>query len=263
MFPPLLIFRRHRHPDLKDRQYLLYLLVVVLTAGVIYHLLFFYALQTISPTNTALIIALNPFFTAFGEIIIFKRSRHNRFYIGFFLAFSGAVWVNLSEGNGISLPGTGELFCLLASISWSVYTIYAKKAKHAEWDSLWLGAYNYLVTSVLILPFCIESILPHNWPAYSQNVWFGLWYLAIFPTVIGYTFYYIGVQKRGPAWAATFIYLVPSFTANLDHLFFGALFSIPMVLGTTLVVIGLITGNVSRSQINTIKNFISGPLKKV
>jgi drug/metabolite transporter (DMT)-like permease len=220
MFPSLLIFRRHRHPDLRDWRYLRYLMIIVLTAGIIYHILFFYALQTTSPTNTALIIALNPFFTAIAEIIIFKNARHIRFYFGFFLAFSGAVWVNLSRGNGISLPGTGELFCLLASISWAVYTIYAKKAKQAEWDSLWLGVYNYLVTSVLILPFCLNSILPHQWPTYSQSVWFGLWYMAVFPTAIGYTFYYIGVQKKGPAWAATFIYLVPSFTANLDHFFF-------------------------------------------
>jgi len=63
-------------------------------------------------------------------------------------------------------------------------------------------------------------------------------------------------------WAATFIYLVPSFTANLDHVFFWALFSIPMVIGTTLVAIGLITGNVSRSQIDTIKNLLSGLLRK-
>ena len=73
--------------------------------------------------------------------------------------------------------------------------------------------------------------------------------MAIFPTAIGYTLYYIGVQKKGPAWAATFIYLVPSFTANLDHLFFNAPFTVPMVVGTTLVVIGLISGNMSKEQL--------------
>lgn len=249
MLPFLFSFYRHRHPDFRDRQFLTHLFVVVLTAGIGYHVLFFWALQTTSPTNAALIIALNPFFTALGEVILFKKPRSRRFYIGFFLSFCGAIWVNISSGGGISWPGSGEFLCLLASLSWSFYTLYAKKTKKPEWDPLWLGAYNYLFTALLILPFCITSVLPHTWSGFSQNAWMGIWYMAIFPTAIGYTLYYIGVQKRGPAWAATFIYLVPSFTANLDHLFFDAPFTVPMVVGTTLVVIGLISGNMSKEQL--------------
>jgi drug/metabolite transporter (DMT)-like permease len=79
--------------------------------------------------------------------------------------------------------------------------------------------------------------------------------MAVFPTAIGYTLFYIGVQKKGPAWASTYIYLVPSFTANLDHLFFGAPFTMSFVIGTTLVVFGLIFGNMSQQQIGYINNF--------
>lgn len=255
MFPFLVIFHRQYHPDLKDRQYLIHLFVVALTSGIGYHIFFFWALQTISPTNTALIIALNPFFTALGEVIFFKKARSSRFYFGFVLAFTGAIWVNLSRGNGITLPGKGELFCLLASLTWSFFTIYAKKTKRKEWDTLWLGAYNFLLTAVIILPFCIKFMHPQHWLEISRNAWMALWYMAIFPTAIGYTLYYIGVQKRGPAWTATFIYLVPSFTANFDHIFFGAAFTTPMVAGTTLVVIGLIVGNINRNQISNVKEW--------
>ncbi len=69
------------------------------------------------------------------------------------------------------------------------------------------------------------------------------WYMAIFPTAIGYTLFYIGVQRRGPAWASAFGYLVPSITAGLDCFFFGAAFSVPMIGGTTLVVLGLATSS--------------------
>jgi drug/metabolite transporter (DMT)-like permease len=86
----------------------------------------------------------------------------------------------------------------------------------------------------------------------SVTVWTGLWYMAIFPTAIGYTLYYIGVQKKGPAWAATYIYLVPSFTANLDYLFFKVQFTPPIIVGTSMVVFGLLLGNMRQSQLNTI-----------
>ena len=256
MFPFLILFRRNTHPDFRDWAYLRHLLIVVLSGGIIYHVLMFWALKTTSPTNTAIIIALNPFFTAFGEILIFKIKRSPRFYIGFIVAFLGAVWVNIARGDGFALPGMGELLCLCASISWSAYTIFAKKTKKAEWDSLWLGGYNYFFTAVLMLPFILGDILAGHWGHLPQSVWLGLWYMAVFPTAIGYTFYYIGVQKKGPAWAATYIYLVPSFTANLDHVFFGAAFTIPMVVGTTFVVIGLIIGNISTNQVRSLGSWL-------
>ena len=78
-------------------------------------------------------------------------------------------------------------------------------------------------------------------------------YMAIFPTAIGYTLFYVGIQKKGPAWAAAFIYLVPSMTANLDLIFFGADFTFSMVLGTTIVVVGLFVGNLPQRQFERLK----------
>ncbi len=250
MFPLLIVSYRKSHPDLLNANFIKHMTIVVLTSGVIYHVFFFMGLQFTSPTNAALIIALNPFFTAFGEILVFKRLRTNRFYIGFGMAFTGALWVIISRGDGISPPGIGELYCLIASLSWSVYTIAAKRTKETSWNSLWIGAYNYLLTALLVLPFILTKLTLVAFKEIPFVAWTGLWYMAIFPTVIGYTLYYIGVQKKGPAWAATYIYPVPSFTANLDYIFFNTRFTLPMVVGTTMVVAGLITGNLSQNQIN-------------
>ncbi len=261
MIPVLVLFHRKAHPEKISGAWIKHLLIVVFTAGIGYHILFFWALKYTSPTNTALIIALNPFFTAFAEIIIFKRTRPGRFYLGFLLAFSGAVWVNISRGGHIdfSALGAGEILALGASLIWSVYTILAKKTKHEEWDSLWINAYNYLFTALLLLPFVGSVIQPAFLASVSVQAWAGLWYMAVFPTIIGYTLFYVGVQKKGPAWAATFIYLVPSITANLDYLFFDAHMSFAMISGTTLVVIGLIVGNISYQQILWLRSRIISP----
>jgi drug/metabolite transporter (DMT)-like permease len=254
LLPILFIYRRSGHPNLLELKYLKHLIVVILTAGIGYHVLFFTALKYTSPTNTALIIALNPFFTAIGEKYINKEKRSVRFYFGFFMSFAGAIWVIISRGSdGFVLPGKGELFCLIASILWSVYTIYSKKTKEPQWDSFWINAYNYLFTALLMIPFALDVIAIDYWKNISTVAWSGIWYMAIFPTAFGYTLYYIGVQKRGPAWAAMFIYLVPSLTANLDLIFFGAKFTLSMLLGTTIVVVGLFVGNLSSRQFDKIK----------
>jgi drug/metabolite transporter (DMT)-like permease len=125
----------------------------------------------------------------------------------------------------------------------------AKATRKEGWDSLWLNAYNYLLTALLILPFAGQMFTAQFWHSISTPAWLGIWYMVIFPTTIGYTMFYIGVQRKGPAWASTFIYLVPSITANLDYLFFDAIFNVPLVIGTTMVVIGLLYGNIGEKQI--------------
>jgi len=256
MIPGLIFFRRRTHLNFSDKKLIWHLLVVVLTAGIGYHIFFFWALEYSSPTNTALIIALNPFFTAFGEIIFFKKARPLRFYGGFLLAFSGAVWVNISRGGMIdfSALGLGELFCLIAALLWSIYSIFAKMTKKDEWDSLWINAYNYLFTALVLLPFISAGFYAGMFNSISASAWNGIFYMAVFPTAIGYTLYYIGVQRKGPAWASTFIYLVPSFTAVLDHLYFSAQLTLPFIGGTVLVVTGLAAGNISRNQLKNLWN---------
>jgi len=258
MLPFLLIFKRGNHPNFLQPIFLKHLFIVILTAGIGYHIFFFAALQYTSPTNTALIIAMNPFFTAIAEKYINKESRLKRFYIGFFMSFAGAILVIISRGsNGFAMPGKGELFCLIASLFWSAYTILSKYTKEEKWDSYWIGAYNYLFTALLIIPFSLNVLSFDYWQNISMVAWSGIWYMAIFPTAIGYTLYYVGIQKKGPAWAAAFIYLVPSMTANLDLIFFGADFTLYMILGTTIVVAGLFIGNLSQKQFRRVKNYFT------
>ncbi len=256
MLPWLFLFHRNHHPDFKNLSYWFHLLTLVIIGGISYHIFFFWGLKFTSPTNAAIIIALNPFFTAFAEIIFFKNRRNARFYAGFIISFSGALWVNIGRGGPIDFSnlGLGELLCLIASLLWSTYAITAKATKREGWDSLWLNAYNYLLTALLLIPFTWQIFTSEFWQAISTPAWLGIWYMVIFPTTIGYTMFYVGVQRKGPAWASTFIYLVPSITANLDFLFFNALLTPPMVIGTTMVVIGLIFGNLGEKQLVWLKS---------
>ncbi|MBD3223914.1 MAG: EamA family transporter [Caldithrix sp.] len=259
MLPFLILKYRKTHPYILDVKFIKHIIIVVLTSGLGYHIFFFSALKFTSPTNTAIIIALNPFFTAFAETFLFRRKRPYRFYMGFILSFAGAIWVNLAKGGEIDFSslGWGELFCLGAALSWTLYTLLAKATKKQEWDALWINAYNYLLTGLILIPFLGNQLSPSFLSSISMAGWFGLLYMAIFPTVIGYTLFYIGVQKKGPGWAVTFIYLVPSITAMLDFAFFRAVFTMPMFLGTTLVVIGLITGNLTEKQKEFVKRVLN------
>lgn len=243
---PILFSTQWKHrPNLRERGWWLHLAVIVLVAGVGYHILFFAGLQHIRPLSSALIIALNPFFTTFGEILFLKQKRPSRFYLGFLFAFSGALWVNMARGGRIDIAhlGIGELLTFCAALLWSTYTLFARATKKPEWDSMWINGTNYFFTALLLIP--ITGVLPiiHTMAHAASATWYGTLYMAVFPTALGYTLFYYGIQKKGAAWAATYIYLVPSFTAVLDYSFFSAHFTLSMVAGTVLVVGGLLLGN--------------------
>jgi drug/metabolite transporter (DMT)-like permease len=242
MLPALALWHRGAHPKLSDPGFLRHLAIVVVLSGVVYHVLFFWGLTHASPTNAALVITLNPFFTTLGEALILKKPRTPRFYVGFAMAFSGAAWVILGRGGGLAIPGFGELICLAASISWSAYTLAANATNDGRWDALWVNGYSYILTSIAVLPFVWAALHHQLAGGISTAAWLGSWYMAIFPTAIGYTVYYIGVQRRGPAWTASYIYLIPPLAAGLDLAFFGAPITFALVVGTALVVSGLAVG---------------------
>ena len=54
MLPWLLILRRDTHPPFRDRRFLVHLLIIVLTAGIGFHLFFFWAFQYTSIHNVTL-----------------------------------------------------------------------------------------------------------------------------------------------------------------------------------------------------------------
>jgi len=242
LLPFLVAFRRRQHPDLTRADYLRHLAVVVGLAGIGYHLLFFWALTRASPTNAALIIGLNPFFTAVAEVVILRRVRPRRFYVGFGLALAGAAAVILLRGGAIARPGLGELLCLLAALTWSTYAVAAGATRTEAWDPLWTNAYSYLLTALLLLPFAGIWRGQALGAGLTAKGWLGCVYMGVFPTAIGYTLFYVAVQRRGPGWASAFTCLVPPLTALLDHLFFAARLTPAMLGGTALVVLGLVVG---------------------
>ena len=150
MFPLLLLFFRKQKPNFHERGWWVHTFAVTVTSGVIYQVLFFASLKYISPTTTALIYALNPFFTSFGEVVFLKQRRSTRFYIGFLFAFVGAMWVIFARGGHLDFShlGIGEGLAFAAALMWSTYTLLARATKKPEWNPLWISGFNYLFTAL-------------------------------------------------------------------------------------------------------------------
>ena len=199
-----------------DRGQLLGTALLGATGVLLYNLFFLGALGRMPASRTALLVALNPGTTALLAWAAFRERLGPVRWAGIALAFLGVVVV-LSRGRPSSLftggVGAGEAMMMAGVLSWAVYTVLGRPIlarlsplATTTWASLW-GA------SGLLLGAAVEHLLAPGWrPADLRPVHLlAIAYLGVVGTVMGFVWYYQGVQRLGPARAAVFTNLVPVF----------------------------------------------------
>lgn len=214
-----------------------------------YNVFFFKGLHTVSAGRAALIIANNPVFISVFSALIF-REKFNRYKIpGLLLSLSGAVLV-ISRGNlrmlfeeGIS---SGDLFILACVATWVVYSLLGKKVMTglspliAVTYACWLGT--LFLAPVAWWQAGTAALLRIN-PAQ----WLSLFYLGFFGTVLGFIWYYQGIQRLGPMKASVFINLVPVSAVILAFFILGEKLTVTLLLGAVLVTAGIYLTNFQRN----------------
>lgn len=217
----------------------------------LYNICFLAALERMPAGRSALFVSLSPIITALSMALLFRERLGGLKWLGIAIAFVGAAIV-LTRGDVFTVVhdisssmGIGELFMLGAVGSWTAYTILGKHALKGltpiaatTYASLWgllllsMGALNQL-------PLFDTSKL--SWQVLSAIV-----FLGIFGTVIGFVWYYEGVQAIGPARTAVFNNLVPVFGVALSSIMLNEPILISMVVGGLLVIAGVsLTNRVS------------------
>jgi len=122
-----------------------------------------------------------------------------------------------------------NLYFLLASILWPVFTIISSKAKYISplVYSFWLYVITITLDSVFFVDF--KTIKYQNFDFYF---WINLLVLSIISSVYSNTIYFIGIKKLGAGNVSTFIFLVPFSAIILSAIFLHEHISISILIGT-------------------------------
>lgn len=218
------------------------------TGILIYNVCFFSALSRMPAGRTALFVALNPIVTALLAAVLFRERLGAVKWLGIAIALTGAATI-ITRGNPLSAIydigrsiGTGELLMFTAITAWAAYTLIGRKVLKdlspiaaTTYASLW--GFLFLGTGSA---FEIGTV---NWSALSWQVWFSIFYLGAFGTVIAFIWYYEGVKAIGPSRTAVFNNLVPAFGVLLAALLLGEPVLVSMVVGGALAIIGVTITN--------------------
>lgn len=239
-----MLYREGGLPPLQ-RRHLLPLTLLGLSGIFAYNIFFFLGLQTVPASRASLIITTNPSVIALGAALVFGDRLTPSRLVGIAAALLGATlvisngqpWALLSQG--ITL---GDLFLVGCVICWVIYTLVGKWVM-ADLSPLTATTYACLIgTPLLIIPAIQDGLLT-DWGDVAPAAWLGILYLAALGTVVGFYWYYEGLQAIGPARASVFITLVPVVAVLAGLVILQEPFTPSLAMGGLLVVTGVFFTN--------------------
>jgi drug/metabolite transporter (DMT)-like permease len=231
-------------PQLKPAQ-LLPVLVLGLSGVFAYNVLFFKGLKMIEAGRASLIIANNPIMIALLSVVFFRERLTALQVGGILLSVSGAAVV-ISHGQiGRVLQGPlgwGEIYIFGCVMSWVTYSLVGKAVLRGL-SPLVAVAYSSTVGAVCLLWPALGEGMAHAIGSYPPVAWFSLGYLGVFGTVLGFLWYYEGIQAIGATKASLFINFVPVSAVLMAFLILREPVTISLLTGGVLVTSGVFLTN--------------------
>lgn len=210
-----------------------------------YNAFFFTGLKTIEAGRAAVIIANNPIFIGLFAALLFKEHLNPAKVIGIVLSILGAVIV-ITKGVPLNIfstgIGTGELLIFGSVVSWTTYSLVGRSAMKG-FTPLVAVTYSSTLGTILLFPAaCYEGIFEQI-NSYSTTAWICLFYLGLCGTVLGFVWYYQGIQKIGSTRAGQFINFVPVSAVLLAIVILDESLTISLLFGLLLVSSGVYLSN--------------------
>lgn len=186
-----------------------------------YNTLQYLALQTSTPMSTSLIASSSPvFILALGALLFGERTRAQQ-WLGAALSVAGVVLVMARGdlGNLAQLAFVpGDLIMLVANLTWTLYTWLLRKHRpDLPFAPLLLA--QMAIGIAAIAPFAgLEAALSPARIAWSPTVLAVMLFMAIFPSLLAYYCWDVGVRRAGAVIPVYFANLTPVFAAVLSML---------------------------------------------
>lgn len=195
------------------KEWLLLLCMGVL--GIIgFNMLLYSALEYTTPTNAALVCALNPGVIVIFSVLFYKERISILQSLGFLLSLVGALVV-LTNGEIERLLqvqfNRGDLLMVGAVLLWTIYSMLAKRISTPP---ITATAISTGIAVLLMAPFAFDQGIDTAQIGYLAIT--GIFYMVIFPSIGSFIFWNMSVQRIGVSEAGVFLNLIPVFTAMIS-----------------------------------------------
>lgn len=205
-----------------------------------FNLLFFYAMQTTSADNAALIMATNPLLTTFLAWLIVGEHPGLWRLIALPVALLG-VTVVISDGELAQLRhlhiAIGDGLMLAANLCWAFYIVLTRRLMPKNVSPTINTA--LIVSAGALILLVVALFDTHGIHSPTQSTWIAMTGLVLGGTVLAYLFWNTGIARLGAGRTALFMNLIPVF-AMLSAITIGTYPTPMQLLGGAIVFSGLL-----------------------
>ena len=191
-------------------------------------------------STSAILISSNAIFVFFLASLILKERMSPGKMLGLILGFSGIIFVirgdipSLASGSN---PTLGLFFGILASVTFALFTVLAKK-QILTYGNMIFNTVSFIIGALLLLLISLLFGLDLTFELTGDNIIYIL-YLGIFVTVLAYVLYFAGLKNISTANGSMIFFLKPFIASGLSWLLLGERISLLQFLGIILILGGI------------------------
>lgn len=200
--------------------------------------------QTVSAGPASFIINTMPVFTALIATFALGERFGRWGWVGTAISFGGVALIAASSEGGFKLDPNAILI-LGAAVCAAIASVLQKPLL-GRFPALAVTAWILLIGCVPLLP-AVPSTLQALAAAPAEVNW-GVLYLVIFPTAIGYVTWAIALKRLAAARAANFLYGVPPTATLIGFLWLGETPTTSGAIGGIMAILGVLLVNLMRKR---------------
>lgn len=235
----IIFFIREKRIRIKKEDYAI-LLWLSLLAIPINQYLYMYGMKFTLAANGALLYATTPAFVLVFSRFMLGESLTQWKVTGVIVAFIGVSIVIFERGIDFSSDYFfGNVMILIAVIAWALYAIQGKRLI-AKYGSFHVSSLTIILGAILFVPPGAASLTWYDAATISIDNWFGILYLALGTSVIGYVLWYYAIGKFDTTKVAVFANAQPILTTILAVIILDQPITGMFVVGGVITIAGVL-----------------------
>ncbi len=212
--------------------------------GVFLYAFFFYgALQILSAQEAFIVNYLWPIMVVVFAVLILKEQITSRKILGIICSFLGVAIV-IAKGNFFVLQFGNVLGILSAIAGAVVYGLFSVLGKKQDYDKFVSMMFYYFFSFFYAL---IAVLLFSEIPAISVYQLFGLLWLGIFASGLGFVFWFLSLKHGDTVKMSNMIFLTPFISLVYIYFLVGEKIFISSIIGLIVIVAGIMIQSIGKN----------------
>ena len=224
------------------QRYFWHITLLALLSVSLFNSLAYISLQYTTATNATLFNSFIPIFILIISSLFFNEPISKKQVLGVAISLLGviAILTKLDQTILMSLQiNQGDLWMLLASLDWALYSILLKYLRPKELTAVSFLGILMIIGTILILPVYLLNPFAEPTMTLNRDMLSALIYIAVFPSIVSYLVWNYGMQRLGAATGGQYIHLMPLFGAIMAVIFLGEAIQLYHIVGALLIGSGL------------------------